>query len=797
MKASFNWLKEFVDIDIDPEELAEELTMAGLEVAKIDYHGKDLEDVIVARIDSVRSHPNADKLVLCDVDTGEETVQVVCGAKNMKAGDRVALARPGTKLPGGMELKKAKIRGEVSNGMLCSEIELNLGEDAAGIMILPEEYPIGSGLAQAMEDAVFDIEITPNRPDCLSILGVAREVGAILNKKLRLPEIDFPEGEKSAEKWTSITIDDYDLCPRYAARIITDVSVGSSPPWMQQRLQKCGIRAINNVVDATNYALLELGHPLHAFDYEKLAENRIVVRRARAGEKIASLDGEERKLSTDVLVIADAQKPVAIAGVMGGANSEVSEDTKIVLLESAYFQPASIRRTSKKLGLSSEASYRFERGADPGVQVTAANRVCQILMEIAGGKVAKGVIDDKKAEQKKHSINLRIKRLNDILGTQLAQSEIEEILCRLQLEVADSKEETLKVTIPTFRVDLEREIDLVEEVGRIYGYRNIPTPTSRFSLAAVPPNPIQHFETTTKNILTGFGLYETISCNLIIRRSLENIGTGFFDSKRLLSVLSSKSGEQNILRPTLLPGMLETVGHNLRQNQVDIKIFELGRAHLGVDEGFPVEKLLLSLAMTGNRRSASWDTKHSEVDFFDLKGVIEQYLERTNIKDVEFQQESNPFFRGGQGACILLEGSHIGAFGEVSREIAEHFDIDVPVFVAEFDTELLLPYLDQPCPFEQFSVFPSTSRDIALVVEESVSYRQIWLILDRWRKGIVSEIKLFDLYRGKQIGQGKKSLAVSITYKAKNRTLKDEEVEKVHSQIKKALIRELKCEIRE
>jgi len=799
MKVPLNWLKEFVEIDVSPEELAEKLTLAGLEVEKVNYQGRGLENVIVAQIESIWPHPNADKLTLCDVNTGTDTVQVVCGAKNMKAGDRVALALPGAVLADGMKLKKTKIRGETSYGMMCSEIELNLGENASGIIILPKDYSLGGDLSAAMglEDAVFEIEITPNRPDCLSILGIAREVGAILGNKVRIPQIDFAEEGKKCEEWTSITIENYELCPRYAGRIITDIKVGPSPSWMKQRLEKCGIRSINNVVDVTNYVLLELGHPLHAFDYEKLAGHRIVVRTARPGEKIFSLDGEERKLSEDMLVIADAEKPVAIAGVMGGANSEVSEETKTVLLESAYFNQASIRRTSKKLGLSTEASYRFERGADPGVQVTTADRVCRLLIEVAGGKVAKGVLDVKQAEPARRNIRLRVKRINDILGTEIPEADVREILSRLELEVDSAGEGVLDVEAPTFRVDLAREIDLVEEVGRIYGYQNIPTPDSNCRLGTVELNLIHRFESVTKNILTGLGLYEIICCNLIGKTSLEEIGDKFFEYDRLLTVLSSKSGEKTILRPTLLPGILECVARNLHQNQRDIKIFELGRVHFGGGNDSPVEKLMLSLAMTGGRTPKSWDTGYKEIDFFDLKGVIEEYLKRLNIYGAEFREESNPFFRGGQGASVLLEGRRIGLLGEAGPQVRERFEIKSRVFIAELDTEPLVPWVEKSPCFEQLSVFPSTSRDVAIIVDDGVSYSQIRSALEQMRKGIVSEIALFDFYRGEQVSSGKKSLAFSITYRSADRTLTDEEVEKAHSKIKKSLIRELQCEIRE
>jgi phenylalanyl-tRNA synthetase beta chain len=801
MKVSLNWLKEFVDIDIDPEELGERLTMAGLEVDKIDYIGKGLEEVRVARIKSIRQHPNADKLVVCEVDKGTETVQIVCGAKNMKENDKVALASPGTTLPNGLELKKAKIRGEVSFGMMCSLTEMCLGEDHSGILILPEDAEIGRPVTEVLglDDIVYDLEITPNRPDCLSILGVAREVGAILNKKVRVPEINAGGSSKSAAEWTSVTIEDYDLCPRYAARIIDGVKLGTSPEWMRRKLEACGVRAINNIVDITNYVLLELGHPLHAFDYHKLSENRIVVRPAVNGEVITTLDEEERKLTPDMLVIADSFKPVAIAGVMGGANSEVGERTTTVLLESACFKPSSVRRTARQLGLSTEASYRFERGADPDIQIIAADRAAELMAQLAGGTIASGAIDANKGPVEKKSVTLRVKRLNDLLGTTLSQGEAEEIFRRLQIETTAPDSEKIEAQIPTFRVDIEREIDLIEEIGRIYGYENIPTPQSRASVAATPPNTVFEFENETKRALTGLGLYEIINCNLINRKSLERIGDRFFDSEKLLSVLDSDSSEQNLLRPTLLVDALNTVARNLNQHQTDIKLFELGRVHVAAEKKgeLPNEMLLLGLALCGLRSAGSWGSKQGEIDFFDLKGVIEKYFESINVTEAEFKPDADPFFRAGMGASIMLDETKIGIAGEVSRDVREKFDIKTRVFVAEIDTRPLLAYQKQYAGFEQLSMFPSTSRDIAMVVDQSVSYEQIMSVMDQMRRGLVSSIELFDCYRGDQIGTGKKSLAFSITYKSTDRTLTDEEVEKNHAKIIKRLVRELNCEIRQ
>ncbi len=805
MKVSYNWLKEFVEVDVSAEELAEKLTMAGLEVERVEYFGRHLEGIVVGKIMSIERHPNADKLVVCDVDVGKERLQIVCGAKNMKVGDKVPVAFPGQRLRSMktneyIELKRAKIRGVESQGMMCSEVELDLGDDAAGLMILPEDLKMGEDFAKAMNlhDAVFNIDVTPNRPDCLSIIGVAREAAAILGKNLAVEEPRLDEKGKDIGEWTSVTIEDYDLCPRYAARVIADVEIKSSPLWLQQKLEKAGIRAINNVVDVTNYVMMEMGQPLHCFDYDKLRENRIVVRRARKGEKILTLDAVERELTDDMLVIADAERAVAIAGVMGGGGTEIDNNTKTILLESAYFNPSSVRRTSKRLGLVTESSYRFERGADPDAQVKAADRAAQLIGELSGGKIQKGVIDVREKGFVPSKVSVRVQRVNDILGTKLSQSEIESILSRLNFAVVKSAEGVIEVEAPSYRVDLQREIDYIEEVARIYGYENIPTPISMCKIINKEPNVVQKFEEFSKNILTSFGFYEIIGCNLISKKSIEKIRSLFFEEKvRPLEVLNPKSAELNVLRPTLVVGMLEAVGRNEHQNRENIRIFEIGHIHLGGDGEFPLERRQLSLALTGKRGYESWNTKYGDANFFDLKGIIEEYFERLDIHNYNFSELNNSFFRRGSSCTIWIGDEIVGAMGEVGSELCEYFDIKTRVFLAEINCESLYSYVNLPKLFRKLPVFPGTSRDIAIVVEEELSYEEVFKVFDKVNVEILEGVRLFDIYRGKQVGKGKKSLAFSLQFRSESRTLKDEEVEKAFSTIRKKLIDELGCEVRE
>ncbi len=521
MNVTLNWLKNYIDFEFSPNELADRLTMLGVEVESVKRLGAELEGVVVGSIGSIKPHPNADKLVLCQVDIGEsKELQIVCGAPNAREGMLAPVATIGATLPIGLTIKRAKLRGETSHGMLCSEKELglsaqlasayNMAEDAAGLMELPTDTSLGTPLSEALglDDVVFELEITPNRPDCLSLIGVAREIRAETGNALKLPEVDFNEDETDIRELTSVTIEDPDLCPRYAARVIRGVKVGESPAWLQQRLESVGVGVINNIVDITNFVLMEYGQPLHAFDYHKLAKNRIVVRRAAAGENITTLDEIDRELTPDMLVIADAEKPVALAGIMGGYDSEITETTSDVLLESAYFNPSSIRATAKALGVSTEASYRFERGADPGVVLAALDRAAHLIAELAGGTICKGVIDVYPGEQPLTEIQLRPERVNFILGTTIDTSEMVQILSNLGFDVnangtgnyqAGEETSPLQVTVPTFRSDITREIDLIEEIARVHGYDNIPTTLPKGDIPVPASNPSTEVRKHIKN----------------------------------------------------------------------------------------------------------------------------------------------------------------------------------------------------------------------------------------------------------------------------------------------------------
>ncbi len=812
MKVPYSWLREFVEVGLPAEVLADRLTMAGLEVEELVRVGEDLGAMRVGQIKTCGKHPNADKLTLCEVFDGQRTLQVVCGATNQKAGDKVAVAYPGQRfvsLKTGEEtvLKTAKIRGFESQAMMCSEVEVGLGEDAAdrvgeaGIMILPEETEVGASFVEAMgiADAVFDIAVMPNRPDVASVLGVAREVAALFDLPLREPDCSVTEaGTKPVEKWAEVEILAPELCSRYVARIIDGVTVGPSPLWVRQRLMKVGVRAISNIVDVTNLIMMELGQPLHAFDYATIKDGHIIVRRARAGETMMTLDGQERALDEEMLVIADASRAIALAGVMGGENTEVEAHTTTVLLESACFEPGCIRRTSRRLGLPSESSYRFERGVDPGLQARAAARAARLMAELGGGAVMPGAVDVVARPVESQRVTVRTERVNRVLGTELSHGEIETMLRRMRFHVVGSGDGETVVENPSYRVDLEREIDYVEELARLYGYEHIPTPVSSTKIVPHEESAGERLETFSKNVLTGFGFFEIINCNLISDKAAGAVGELFFDSPvEPVRVLQAKSADLVNLRPTLLAGMLETIARNHRQRRLDVKLFEIGRVHLAGRDGTPVERVAVSLGLSGKRDEESWARRSGDADFFDLKGAIEGYLDAAGVGAVSFVPERNGLFMPGQCASVRAGDAVLGLCGRASTAAAAAFDVGAPAYVAELDLEALARLARFVSEYEPLPVYPGTRRDIALVVSEATPFEAVLEALESVKVPILRGVKLFDCYRGEQVGAGRKSLAFSLEYSSAAGTLTDKQVEKAHARIRKALLEKLECEVRE
>ena len=797
MNVTLNWLKTYIDFEFSPSELAERLTMLGVEVEAIKQLGTGLEGVVVGRVTAVGPHPNADKLVLCQVDVGEaEPLQIVCGAPNAREGMFAPVAMIGATLPIGLTIKRAKLRGEVSHGMLCSEKELGLSEDAAGLMELPTGISPGTSLVAALglDDVMFELEITPNRPDCLSLIGVAREIRAETGNPLKIPDVSLSENEADIGDMTSVTIDAPDLCPRYAARVIQGVKVGESPTWLQQRLESVGVGVINNIVDVTNFVLMEYGQPLHAFDYHKLTENRIVVRRATDGEQLTTLDEVARELTTDMLVIADAEKPVAFAGIMGGYDSEITETTCDVLLESAYFNPSSIRATAKSLGINTEASYRFERGADPGAVLAALDRAAQLIAELAGGTVCKGTVDVYPEQQPLTQIQLRPDRVNFILGTELEAAEMEQILIRLGFDVKASGD-AYRITVPTFRSDITREIDLIEEIARVYGYDNIPTTLPKGDIPVPALDPKTEIRRCIKRFLLAAGMMEAINYSFSDPNCFEKIRLASDSPLRdALPLQNPLSPEMSVLRTTLIPGLFENTQHN-RNHQINaIALFEIGSVF--VRDGDQKEPERVTGILAGQIGDGVYGNPYRNPDFFDLKGLVEGILEVCGITEYALQKTDVPTFHPGRNAEVLLGDTRVGVFGGAHPEVLENYDLPYKAYLFEFDLEALVDAAVFAKRFEPISIYPKVERDLAIVVDKAVlSDTPIELIYTTGGKWVES-VRLFDVYEGEQVPDGKKSLAYAIVYHSATETLTDKAVNALHGRVVEHLHQELGAELR-
>lgn len=804
MLVSLRWLKDYVDVELGPGELAERLTMVGLEVDSVTEVGPEFTNVVVAKILSIKPHPGADKLSLCEVATGDKTYSVVCGAKNINIGDIVPLALVGATIPGGYTIKSSKIRGEKSYGMLCSEDELGLGEDASGIMILPKGLSPGENLTVALDlkDTVFDIGITPNRSDCLSIIGIAREVAVITGKKLRYPEIAISESEDDIADITSVEILNPDLCPRYTARLIKNVNVVPSPRWMRLRLEAVGLRAINNIVDITNFVMMEFGQPLHAFDFRFLEEERIIVRGAQEGEKFVSLDGKERILRADTLMICDGVKPVAVAGIMGGLNSEVIDDTETVLLESAYFDPTSIRKTSKWLGMSTDASFRFERGVDPEGVLRASARAAQLIAVLSGGKICRDYIDRYPRRIKSvKNIPLRVKKVNETLGIKIKAGEIKKILKNLEMTVNKAEDVNYHVTPPTFRVDISREIDIIEEIVRIFGYDSIPTSLPSVSIRPDIRNKEKTLEDNIRNILNGQGYSEVINYSFITPQSANILGLEKNDERRKFVIIKNPLTEdQSVMRTGLVYGLLDTMRKNTNVGCFDLKIFEKGKAYILRGKGkLPLENERIGGLITGSRYHNLWYFKGLLSDFYDLKGCVENLFNGLMIQNVKFKTDANlPFLHPGKSCGVFVDNEEIGFVGEVHPEVLEKMDLKRSAVVFELDFDFLerLYNNTESTVYKEIPKFPSITRDVAFLVGRDVESGRLHDLVFEENEDLLEKVVVFDVYHGKNIPDGMKSLALRFTYRSPDKTLTDDEVDKVHNRIAERIVNLTKAKIR-
>ncbi len=786
MKISHNWLKEYIDLRLKPADVAEKLSMVGLEVAGYEDLAARFDKFVVGEVLERAKHPNADRLSVCKVNVGAEVLTIVCGAPNVASGQRVAVGLVGAVVPRNQhdpdgkpfKLEQVHIRGVESNGMICSEYELGLGDDSNGILVLDETAKPGTSLANflGLMDVIYDMEITANRGDWLSHVGVAREIQMLTGQKASLKKIAIKEGKTPSRNHATIKILDHQKCRRYSSRILRNVTIGPSPKWMQDRLQSIGLRPINNIVDITNYVLMETGQPLHAFDYDTLAGHAIVVKCAAEGEKFTTLDGKERTLKSDTLMICDGNKPVAIAGVMGGANTEISARTTNVLIESANFNPGSIRRTSKYLGLSTDASQRFERGVDIEMTLYAANRAAQLIQEFAGAEVLKGSIDTYPKKLRPTVIGLRVKRTNEILGTFLSKPQIVSHLKRLGLKQVGQTKDAVKFEVPTYRYDLIEEIDLIEEVARAHGYDNIETKT-RTTVDFSKPLQSTFLQDEVRNYLIGAGFNEMLTY------SLQDRTKGHLMADRAVEVLNPVSAEASVLRTSLVPGALTVVQHNRSYGQKDLRMFEIGNVFglkgekpgENLDAFFEEERLLIILS--GNAVSAQYGSECRASDLFDLKGEIQALLSKFCLDKYGFISYDSASALIESALAVEINGTYAGFLGKVGKSIAQSFDIDDAVFVCELKINELVKGWVTEKKLKPLPRFPGVHRDLAFIVSDAIAHETVVRAIREAGGTLLTNLVLFDLYVGDQVGAGNKSLAYSLEFQPLDRTLTDREID--------------------
>ena len=835
MKVTFNWLKQYVDFDWPAEVLSERLTMLGIEVEGVQKIGGEFQGIVVAQVITRDKHPNADKLSLCRVNDGKGERQIVCGAQNFKAGDKVALILPGATLPvkPGAEpltIKVGKIRGVESQGMMCSPQELGLPDQIDGLLILREDarlgQPFSEYLGRSGSDVIYDLEITPNRPDLNSVIGIAREIAALTGNPLRLPEVaETANTARSVADLVAVRIEDVELCPRYTARVIQGVKIAPSPDWLRGTLEKVGVRSISNVVDVTNYVMLETGQPLHAFDYHLLsaasgqAHPVIVVRRAKEGESFVTLDGQERKLSSQMLLIADETKPVALAGLMGGQNSEIHPNTVDVLVESAYFKPQNIRATSKKLDLRTESSYRFERGADIGICEWASRRAAQLILQTAGGSLAAGVVDAYPQPCEPKQITLRHQKVKDLLGLELSAEQIDGYLGQLELKVVGRKPrpvgaeanstEPSTFRIPTFRVDLKREVDLIEEVARLYGVDRIPASTPRGAVGSNEFDAIHDQFAEARGILAGLGLFEAQGQTLISSTAAKMASV--HSPTALANPLSS---DMDVLRPSLLPGLLDSLRHNISRKVYDGALFELGRVFSSPEQGTAPssaprrpgtalnatgEERRLAIALTGQRDLGFWSgsERGAKFDVFDLKGMLETFFEHFGLRGVAYARANEPDSLFLESAVVQLGKFQLGRFGQLSPVLARQYDLRDAVLLAELDFDVLLARRNSVKSFRPLPAFPPIRRDIAMLLPEDTTHESVVQVIKQSKPANLESVELFDVFRGKNVPPGQKSMAYALIYRSTERTLTDAEVNAAHAKLVEQFKEKLQAIVRE
>jgi len=789
MRASIKWLKDYVDFSETPEQLAEMLTMAGVPVEHISYLGEDIENVVSGKIIEITAHPNADKLIICKVDTGTEKLTIVTGATNVNVGDVVPVALPGAKLPGGIKIKPSKLRGVESFGMLCSADELNIdskllsAKEREGIYILPPDTPIGVDIKEllGLDDVVLEFELTANRADCYSMIGLAREIAVLTSGTLRKPMLNVREQDKEkTANLVKVSIEDPALCPRFCARVLKNVKVGPSPAWLRHRLQAAGMRSINNVVDVTNFVMLEMGQPMHAYDYNLLSRHEIIVRRARVGEKITTLDGVQRELTPEMIVIADAVQPVGIAGIMGGLVTEVTAATQTVLLEAAAFDNASIRRTAKALGLRSEASGRFERGVDVANITRAIDRAAQLLEELGACTVCPGIVDVYPRVVLPKQITFTAADINGLLGTELTDGTITDILKKLEFDV-ENRSGKITVTVPSWRGDVSIVADISEEVARIYGYDKIPSTAPFGSLKQGKQSYTQTIIDHAKDVLTAAGLTEIVTFSFTHPDTLDKlIVPADSDLRQAIQLLNPITDDFPLLRTTLLGGLMETIVANLAQKNDDLKIFEIGAVFrpkaLPLNE-LPDEPIMLAGALTGKRHAPAWNQPREALDFYDAKGVVEVLLESLGIRDYTVKRGEHYAMHPGKTAVFVYNGTVMATVGEAHPQVLDNFGISRPVYLFEVAVANLVDNASLTPRYQPLPKFPAVNRDIAMIFPQTVAAAEIKQAIVASAGKLLANVTLFDVFTGGNIPPNCRSLAFSLTFRAPDRTLTDEEVD--------------------
>ncbi|MDD4721822.1 MAG: phenylalanine--tRNA ligase subunit beta [Acidaminococcaceae bacterium] len=790
MLASLKWMKEYVDINVTPEELADKLTGVGLEVEQVIHLGAGIKGVITGKVETIERHPNSDHLWICMMNLGqEELVQILTGAQNVQQYDIVPVAVVGSQLPSGMKLKKAKMRGLDSFGMLCSAEELGidskllLPEQRSGIFILPVDTPIGIDVKSVLglDDVVFDIDLTANRSDCFNMLGLAREAAAVLDTKLKTPNLVVEEkAAGSAKALAEVEIEATELCRRFALRVLKNIKIGPSPAWMQNYLRACGLRPISNVVDVTNYVMLELGQPMHAYDYDKVAGHKLIVRKATEGERLITLDKQERVLDSTMITIADAKHAVGLGGVMGGLETEVTEATVNVMLEAATFNGPSIRRTSKALGLRSEASSRFERGVDTALNNNALNRAAHLLEQMGACDTVAGIVEAYPVEYTPAAIRVTVEDISRRIGTVIAKDVMLDILNKLQFDVAEENG-TLIITAPSWRQDITCDADISEEIARMHGFRNIAAHLPRLNLVQGRQMVIEDVRDEIQDYMAAAGLDEVMTYSFIHANAFDKMQLAADDSRRkAIEIINPISDEFKTMRTTMAPSLLATAAYNLARQNTKVGIFEVGRTFipktLPITE-FPEEHRVLCAVLSGKRNELNWNASHEDVDFYDMKGILEGLMEKLQIADYKFIPAQEPFLHPGKSCAIECDGTTIGYFGEVHPTVQENFELGAVAYLLEIQIEPLVAGATTIPQYQRLPKFPSTSRDIAVVVPTEVTMAKLDKVIHDNGGKLLNEVKVFDLYTGKQVAEGCKSMAFNLTFQDNERTLTDADID--------------------